>query len=80
MKIQGEFRTRKDYIGFIFYHENADVLVMDEAQCYVVNLMKSDIDREKLILEVEKKFPKVDAEGVVDHVIDTMSNIGLLSL
>lgn len=80
MKIQGEFRTRKDYIGYIFYHQTADTLVLDKYQNYVINLLRKEISRENLVIAVSENFPNVNAEEVVSHVIETMSDIGLLSL
>lgn len=80
MKIQGEFRTRKDYIGYIFYHETADPLVVDESQSFVINLLSEENSKESLTKAISEKFPGVDAEEVVSHVIETMSDIGVLSL
>lgn len=81
MKLNQDFKVRKDINGYIaFFEFSGSQEFNNEKVIFILNLLKEDISQDQLISQFKQRYPDEDAADCVNECISSLEESGLLSL
>lgn len=78
MRINQDFRTRKDVEEWMIYFEDGEVLEMPAISALITELLRVNRTRTQLVEWIGSLFPTTNAEEEVDEMISTYTHLQLL--
>ena len=78
MKLNQEFRTRRDLEEWLILFQEEGVLEMPLVSAFITELFRGDKTRAQLIDWVKEAFPNLNAEAEVDEMIHVYQDLELL--
>ena len=78
MKLNQNFRSRKDLEGWMICFENGETLEMSFVSAFLTELLRARRTRLQLTEWLHELFPAIDTDEEINHVLTTYNDLQLL--